>query len=154
MVGEKGRGMLGWGPSVCVTVKKFVPQKKNQTKKLGQGPYGLRTKMRESHPPAPMNHAKIFKGWPHQDASWELVPRWYKSFQPDRFLGTNHFQKADFCLGGKWRSQLCWVIKEVLHDLVRRTRFWRIKSSEQDFKYLYWTISKTLFWNIFTSKWI
>jgi len=34
-----------------------------------------------------MNHAKILKvGWPCQDASWELVTRWYKSFPPGRFL--------------------------------------------------------------------
>ena len=32
MVGEKGGGMLGWGPIVCVTVKKIVPQKQNQKK--------------------------------------------------------------------------------------------------------------------------
>jgi len=49
-----------------------------------------------SKPPAPMNHAKIFKGWPSQDASWELVPRWYKSFPPGRFLAemqkpTSHY---------------------------------------------------------------
>jgi len=36
---------------------------------------------------------------------------------------------------------------------VRRIRFWRIKSSEQDCKLLYWTISKILFWNLFTSQW-
>ena len=42
--------------------------------------------------------------------------------------------------------------KPVPHDLVRRIRFWRIKSPGQDFKYVYWTISKILFWNLFTCK--
>jgi len=33
-----------------------------------------------------MNDAKIFKGWPRQDASWKLVSRWNKSFPLGRFL--------------------------------------------------------------------
>ena len=37
-------------------------------------------------PPAPMNHVKIFKGWPLQDAPSMLVQLWYKSFPPGRFL--------------------------------------------------------------------
>ena len=37
-------------------------------------------------PPDPMNHVKIFKGWPLQDAPWKLVELWYKSFPPGRFL--------------------------------------------------------------------
>ena len=36
-------------------------------------------------PPDPMNHVKIFKGWPLQDAAPKLVQLWYKSFQPGRF---------------------------------------------------------------------
>jgi len=36
--------------------------------------------------PYPMNHVKIFKGWPLQDAPWKLVQLWYKSFPPGRFL--------------------------------------------------------------------
>jgi len=36
---------------------------------------------------APMNHVKIFKGWPLQDAPSMLVQLWYnKSFPPGRFL--------------------------------------------------------------------
>ena len=30
----------------------------------------------------------------------------------------------------KWKTRLDWVIKPVLHDLVRRLRFWRIKSGK------------------------
>jgi len=52
----------------------------------------------------------------------------------------------------KWKTQLDWVIKPVTHDLVWRIRFWRTKSPEQDFKYLYSTISKILFSNLFTCK--
>jgi len=65
--------------------------------------------------------------------------------------GTHHFHRQ-ISVGRKWRSQLCWVIKAVPHDLVRRIRFRRIKSSEQEFEYLYWTISKILCWNLFTSN--
>jgi len=35
----------------------------------------------------------------------------------------------------KSTTQLCWVITPVPHNLVRRIRFWRLKSPEQDFKY-------------------
>ena len=37
-------------------------------------------------PLAPMNHVKIFKGWPLQDAPSKLVQLWYKSFPQGRFL--------------------------------------------------------------------
>ena len=71
--------------------------------------------------------------------------------------GSNQFHQAIFCLAEMKKptmlsSQLCWVFKTVPHDLVRRIRFLRIKSSEQDFKYLYWTISKTIVRNLFISK--
>ena len=35
-------------------------------------------------PPAPMNHVKIFKGWPPRDAPSKLAQLWYKSFLPDQ----------------------------------------------------------------------
>ena len=41
---------------------------------------------RIQYPPAPINHVKIFKGWPLQDALSKLVQLWYKSFLPGRFL--------------------------------------------------------------------
>jgi len=34
--------------------------------------------------PAPMNHLKIFQGWPPRDAPSKLVQLWYKSFPPDQ----------------------------------------------------------------------
>jgi len=34
-------------------------------------------------PHAPMNHAKIFKGWPLRDAPSKLVQLWYKIFPTD-----------------------------------------------------------------------
>ena len=37
-------------------------------------------------PPAPMNHVKIFKGWPLQDAPSNLVQLFYTSFPEGRFL--------------------------------------------------------------------
>jgi len=37
-----------------------------------------------THPPAPMNHVKIFKGWPPRDAPSKLVQLWYKTFAPDQ----------------------------------------------------------------------
>jgi len=88
--------------------------------------------------PAPMNHVKIFKGWPLRDAPSEVV-------QPKYFLTT-------MMVGWKWKIQLDWVINPVPHSLVRRIRFWRIRSPEQDFEYLYWTISQILLWNLCTSK--
>jgi len=71
-----------------------------------------------SSTPAPMNHVKIFKGWPPQDAPSRLVQLWYKSFPPDHVVWW------------KWKTQPDWVIKPVTHDLVRRIRFWRIKICE------------------------
>jgi len=56
-----------------------------------------------------MNHVKIFKGWPLQDAPSKLVQLWYKSFPPGRFLP-----------GGNEEAN---VINKVTHDLVRRIRF-------------------------------
>jgi len=35
-------------------------------------------------PPAPMNHVKIFKGWPTRDAPSKLVQLWYKTFPPEQ----------------------------------------------------------------------
>jgi len=57
---------------------------------------------------------------------------------------TNHFHQADFCLAEMKKPTMLRVIVVVPHDFVRRIRFLRIKSSEQDFKYLYVTISKKL----------
>ena len=99
-----------------------------------------------------MNHVKIFKGGPLQDAPSKLVQLWYKSFPPGRFLPCGIISTRQISAWWKWRSQLCWVINAVLHDLVWRIRILRIKSSEQDFKYLYWTISKMLLWNLITCK--
>jgi len=65
--------------------------------------------------------------------------------------GTNHFEQTSVVLW-KWKTQPAWVIKPVTHDLVRRIRFGEQKSPEHDFKYLYWTISKMLSWNVFTCE--
>jgi hypothetical protein len=35
-------------------------------------------------PPAPMNHVRIFKGWPPRDALSKLVKLWYRTFPPDQ----------------------------------------------------------------------
>jgi len=64
---------------------------------------------------------------------------------------TNHFNLTD-SVSIKWKTQPDSVIEPITHDLVRRIRFWRIKSPEHDFKYLHWTISKTLSANLFTCK--
>ena len=91
-------------------------------------------------PPDPMNHVKIFKGRPCREA----FCYWYTAI-------TNLFRLTILVLR-KSESQLGWVIKPVLHNLVSRIRFWRIKCFEQDFKYLYWTISKIIIWNLFTRE--
>jgi len=36
------------------------------------------------NPPAPMNHVKIYKGLPTQDAPSKLVQLRYKTFPPDQ----------------------------------------------------------------------
>jgi len=41
---------------------------------------------KNARPPDPMNHVKIFKGWPLPGAPSKLVQLWYKSFPPGRFL--------------------------------------------------------------------
>jgi len=75
------------------------------------------------NPPAPMNHAKIFEGWP---AEMPLVS-WYPA-------STHHFHPTDFCRA-EMKEPTMLSNKAVPHDLLRRIRFWRIKSSEQDFKF-------------------
>jgi len=50
-----------------------------------------------------MNHVKIFKGWPLQDAPLKLVKLWYKSFPQ----GRNYVEE-------KMKGP---------HDVVRRIRF-------------------------------
>jgi len=65
--------------------------------------------------------------------------------------GTKYFRLTSV-VRRKWKNQLYWVIKPVPHDLVRRFRFWRIKSPEQDFKCLYWRIRKTFLWDLFSCK--
>ena len=52
---------------------------------------------------------------------------------------TKHFHQTSVIW---WKWKVDRVIKPVSHDLVRRIRFWRIKSPEHNFRYLYWTISK------------
>ena len=90
------------------------------------------------HGARPYESCKICKGWPLRDAPSKLVQLWYKTFPTDH--------------GGQieMKTATTLYIKPVPHDLVRRIRFWTIKSPEQDFKYLYWTISKILFWNLLT----
>ena len=66
-----------------------------------------------TYPAAPINHVKIFKGWPPRQAPSKLVQLWYK-----------HFHQT-IVVRWKWKPQLDGVIKPVPHDLVRRIRFWR-----------------------------
>jgi len=40
--------------------------------------------LRKPYPPAPMNHVKMFKGWPPRDTPSELAQLWYKLFPPDQ----------------------------------------------------------------------
>jgi len=51
-----------------------------------KNPTLLSNKISTTRPPAPMNHVKIFKGWPLQDALLKLVKLWYKSFPIGRYL--------------------------------------------------------------------
>jgi len=82
------------------------------------------------NPPAPMNHAKIYKGWPLQLSPSKLVKLWYKSFH-----------QADFCLAKMKKptmlSNKCSTAWSYAEDQTF-VGFLRIKSLEQDFEYLYW----------------
>jgi len=91
--------------------------------------------------PDPMNHVISLR------ASLADLPfrGWY-------LIGTKYFRLMRL-IWRKWKSQMGWVIKPVLHNLVPRIRFWIWSSySGEDFKYLYRTISRTLFWNLFPNK--
>ena len=69
---------------------------------------------------------------------------------------TNHFRLTAWQISvrRKSKTQLGWVINPVLHYLVRRIRFWRIKSLEQDFKNLYYSsIPGNRNWQIETADW-
>ena len=73
-------------------------------------------------PPAPINHVKIFKGWPPQDAHSNLIQLRYKTFPPDH--------------GGQAEMKNATRLSHKT-SFVRRIRFWEIKSPEQEIKYLY-----------------
>ena len=90
-------------------------------------------------PPDPMNDTKIFKGWSPRDAPSELVPQWYKKIPPDQH-GRVEMEKPNRCSN---KTSTAWSCAE---DQILEN-----KSSEQDFKYVYWTMSKPLFWILFTS---
>ena len=69
--------------------------------------------------------------------------------------GTNHFNQADFCLPEMKKPTILSNKSDTALSCVEHqifVGFLRINSSEQDFKYLYWTISKILFWDLFTWK--
>ena len=87
-----------------------------------------------------MSHVKKFKGQFRRFALGETVPKWYKYFPPD------HLDRQ------KWTTQPCWVIKPATHNLVNRIRSWSIRSSRQDFSYLYETISEIVSWNLSYQK--
>ena len=92
-------------------------------------------------PPDPMNHVQICKGQPHWFALWEPVPHWYKTFLPD------HIDLAEMKNPAGLSKRISTAYSCAEDQILEN------KSSEQSFKYLYWTISKTLFWNMFTRKW-
>jgi len=87
-------------------------------------------------PAGPMNRVKIFQGQPPSFVLSELV---------QANTSTNYFGQR------KSTTHQCWAIKLVPHNLVRRIRCWSVKSLDQQFKYVYWTISKILLWNTHTS---
>ena len=66
--------------------------------------------------------------------------------------GTKYFHPTIW-VEWKWISQPGWVINPVPYNLVWRIRSWSIWFSAKQFVYLYWTISKLIFWNLATRKW-
>ena len=74
---------------VCVCACECVREGESDRERVGtKKSERERERERESstesqRPPAPMNHEKILKGWPSQDAPWIMVQLWYKTFTPD-----------------------------------------------------------------------
>jgi len=89
-----------------------------------------------AYPPAPINHVKYLRAGPAEMP----VQNWYTDIQIIKFVRR------------KSKTQLGWVINLVPQNFVRRIRSWRTNCLEQDLKYFYWTICKSIFWNLFTCK--
>jgi len=71
--------------SVCVYVGLFgvcVCVHEYSYMSLSKSPF-IHPQVAFACPPPPMNHVKIFKGWPLRDAPSELVQLRYKTFPPD-----------------------------------------------------------------------
>jgi len=93
-----------------------------------------------SYPAAPMNHVKYWRAGPAEMP----LRNWYTA-------NTNHFKLTD-SVTWKWKTQPDWVIKPVRNILCGGSDSWEQKSPENDFKNLYWTVSKILSGNLFTCK--
>ena len=88
-----------------------------------------------------MNHVKLLKGQPRRFALWELVPNSYQSFPPVHF-GQAEMNESTMLSNKTSTAESC-AEDQILEYLILRTSF----------KYLYWTISKTISWNLAISKW-
>ena len=74
--------------------------------------------------------------------------RWYN-------CGTSHFHQADFYLAEMNMPTMLSNQRSTAWSCAENrvfVGFSRIQSSEQDLKYLYWTISKIFLWHLFTWK--
>ena len=81
--------------------------------------------------------------WKALTTAWSHPPLWImwkylRAGPPEMSLrnwyncGTKHFHQTSVVWWNlKRNTQLDWLIKPVLHDLVRRIRFWRIKSPDR-----------------------
>jgi len=68
----------------CPICQVSTPETVNKAPFDFKGPFVPHPICLRFNPPAPMNHVKIFKGWPPRDAPSKLVQLWYKSFPPDQ----------------------------------------------------------------------
>ena len=103
-----------------------------------------------------MNHVKKFKFkvWSLQDAPSMLAQLRYKLFPPGRFLPGGN-EEANICLAEMKKPTMLSSISSTAWSCAENPIFFgflRIKSSEKDFKYLYWRISKIRLWQMFTWK--
>jgi len=76
--------------------------------------------------PAPMNHVKMFKGWPPRDAPSKLVQPWYKSFPTDQ-RGQLEMKKPTRLSN---KTSTAWSCTED-----------QILEPEHDFEYFHWTMT-------------
>ena len=80
--------------------------------------------MMRINPPAPMNHVKIFEGWPPQDAPSKLVQLWNKTFPYDQRGKAE--MKIPTRLSDKTSTAWSYAEDQILENKNLRNMIWNI----------------------------